>query len=190
VCQALGLMPTRKYQEDGGPTIAQIVTLIRRVSAEPEADVERFLRANIFNWLIGGTDAHAKNYSLLISAADEVRLAPLYDLSSQLPYSELIAQRVAMKIGAHYDIARIGREDWLELAGACAVDPERVISFINEMAAALPDVISEARNAAQADGLAERIVVPLARQLTAHVRDRLESLAIRSKRSPRAKRTP
>ena len=32
-----------------------------------------------------GTDAHAKNYSLLISAGGEARLAPLYDLSSQLP---------------------------------------------------------------------------------------------------------
>ena len=41
-CQALSLMPTKKYQEDGGPSIAQIVTLIRRVSAEPEVDVERF----------------------------------------------------------------------------------------------------------------------------------------------------
>jgi serine/threonine-protein kinase HipA len=63
ICQALGLMPARKYQEEGGPGIAQVVALIRRVSAEPELDVERFLQANIFNWLITGTDAHAKNYS-------------------------------------------------------------------------------------------------------------------------------
>lgn len=86
MCQALGLMPSRKYQEDGGPGISAIVTLIRRVSSDPETDVDRFLQANMFNWLIGGTDAHAKNYSLLIGAADEIRLAPLYDISSQLPY--------------------------------------------------------------------------------------------------------
>ena len=88
-------MPTGKYQEDGGPGISQITTLIRRVSANADVDVPRFLKANMFNWLIGGTDAHAKNYSFLIGADDEIRLAPLYDLSSQLPYPDLIAQRVA-----------------------------------------------------------------------------------------------
>ena len=50
VCQALGLMPTRKYQEDGGPGISQITTLIRRVSADPETDVERFLKASVMLW--------------------------------------------------------------------------------------------------------------------------------------------
>ncbi len=71
-------MPAKKYQEDGGPGIARIAALIRGVSADPDADVDRFLRANIFNWLIGGTDGHAKNYSLLIGPGDEIRLAPLH----------------------------------------------------------------------------------------------------------------
>ena len=47
--------------------------------------VWRFADALIWNWLIAGTDAHAKNYSLLL-AEDQVRLAPLYDVASALPY--------------------------------------------------------------------------------------------------------
>lgn len=189
-CQALGLMPTKKYQEDGGPSIAQIVTLIRRVSAEPEVDVERFLKANIFNWLIGGTDAHAKNYSLLIGSGDEVRLAPLYDLSSQLPYSELIPQRVSMKIGEHYDIARVGLEDWQKIARACAVEEEGVIAMISEMAKAIPDEISAARAQALVDGLSEDIVAPLARKLIRHAHERLASIATaRTKRRSHSAKT-
>jgi serine/threonine-protein kinase HipA len=176
VCQALGLMPTRKYQEDGGPGIAQIVTLIRRVSAEPDVDVERFLKANIFNWLIGGTDAHAKNYSFLIGAGDEIRLAPLYDLSSQLPYPEIIAQSLAMKIGEHYDIALVGLEDWRSVARTCAVGEEDLIGMIAEMAKALPDEISAAHAQALIDGLSESIVAPLARQLIQHAKERLASI--------------
>jgi serine/threonine-protein kinase HipA len=176
MCQALGLMPTRKYQEDGGPGIAQIVTLIRRVSAQPDIDVERFLKANMFNWLIGGTDAHAKNYSLLIGAGDEVRLAPLYDLSSQLPYPELIEQRMAMKIGEHHDISRIGLPDWRKLARACVVDEESVIAMITEMAKALPDEISAARGQALLNGLSENVISPLAQHLIRHVHERLASL--------------
>jgi serine/threonine-protein kinase HipA len=188
VCQALGLMPTRKYQEDGGPGISQITTLIRRVSADPEADVERFLKANIFNWLIGGTDAHAKNYSFLIDAGDDVRLAPLYDLSSQLPYPHLIAQRVAMKIGDHYDIARVTSTDWQHVALSCAVDQERVISMLTEMARVLPDVVSAAHAQARADGLSERVLVPLADRLIGHAGERLESItAVRSSGGVRRK---
>lgn len=189
-CQALSLTPTKKYQEDGGPSIAQIVTLIRRVSAEPEVDVERFLKANIFNWLIGGTDAHAKNYSLLIGSGDEVRLAPLYDLSSQLPYPELIPQRVSMKIGEHYDIARVGLEDWQKIARDCAVEEEGVIAMISEMAKAIPDEISAARDQALVDGLSENTVAPLARMLIRHAHERLASIAkVRTKKKAHSART-
>ena len=184
MCQALGLMPTRKYHEDGGPGIAQIVTLIRRVSASPEVDVERFLKANIFNWLIGGTDAHAKNYSLLIGAGDEIRLAPLYDLSSQLPYPDLISQRVAMKIGDHYDFALVTPADWHAVARSCAVDEERVIGMLTDMARALPDVVSAAHAQARIDGLSERILGPLAQRLIAHASERLASITATRRSDP------
>jgi serine/threonine-protein kinase HipA len=173
MCQALGLMPTGKYQEDGGPGIPQITTLIRRVSASPEVDVERFIKANMFNWLIGGTDAHAKNYSFLIGAGDEMRLAPLYDLSSQLPYPELISQRVAMKIGDHYDFALVTLSDWRTLARSCALDEEQIIGMLTDMARALPDVISAAHAQARTDGLSERVLGPLAQRLIAHGSERL-----------------
>jgi serine/threonine-protein kinase HipA len=186
LCQALGLMPGKKYQEEGGPGIPQIVALIRRVSSSEEQDIDRFLRANIFNWLIGGTDAHAKNYSLLIAAGDEVRLAPLYDVSSQLPYPDSISQRLAMKIGEHYDIAKIGIDDWRQLARMCAVAEEHLLTLITEMASALPTHIAAAREQALADGLAERAVLPLTRQLIAHSRQRLE--AIMGPRSSRRKK--
>lgn len=173
ICQALGLMPGKKYQEEGGPGIAQIVTLIRRVSSNPEEDVERFIRANMLNYFIGGTDAHAKNYSLLIDSGDEIRLAPLYDISSQLPYPDLIRQRVSMKIGEHYDIARVGIKDWRKMARTCAIEEDHILTLLTDMAHALPDHISAARDQALIDGLAKNVVAPLAQQLTAHVKARL-----------------
>lgn len=178
VCQAMSLMPTRKYEEDGGPGISQITTLIRRVSADPETDVERFLKANMFNWLIGGTDAHAKNYSFLIDAGDAIRLAPLYDLSSQLPYPNLITQRVAMKIGDHNIIARISLSDWQNLARSCALNEEHCISMLTEMAQALPDVVTAAHAQARTDGLSEGVIDPLAERLIAHAAERLASLTL------------
>ncbi len=139
------------------------------------------MRGNIFNWLIGGTDAHAKNYSLLISAGDEVRLAPLYDLSSQLPYPELIAQRVAMKIGDHYEIASVGLEDWRSVARACSVEEDDLLGMIAQMASALPDEISAARAQALIDGLSESVIAPLAQQLIQHAKERSASVSRRQR---------
>lgn len=59
----------------------------------------RFADASIWNWLIAGTDAHAKNYSPLL-AGNQVRLVPLYDVASALPYGAHENKlRLAMKVG-------------------------------------------------------------------------------------------
>ena len=181
-------MPGRKYQQDGGPGIAGIVSLIRRVSSNPNIDVERFLNANAFNWLIGGTDAHAKNYSLLIGAGDEVRLSPLYDLSSQLPYPELIVQRVAMEIGDRYDISLIGFTEWQSLASDCAVNPESLMNRLRRLADRLPEVIAATRDQALSDGLNHTVITEFATLLIEHVKDRRATLdAAPSKRRRRVK---
>jgi serine/threonine-protein kinase HipA len=65
VCQALSRPPRLKYQSDGGPGPVEIVGLLRSHSTSAEEDVETFVDALIFNWLIAGTDAHGKNYGLL-----------------------------------------------------------------------------------------------------------------------------
>ena len=187
MCQALGLLPAKKYQHEGGPGIADIVKLLRRVSSDPNEDVDRFIDANAFNWLIGGTDAHAKNYSLLISAGNEVRLAPLYDLSSQLPYPELIDLNVAMKIGNHYEVSLIDLSDWRALAAACELDEEPLLGRITRMAEDLPDAIAAARDHALTEGLNRTAINPLATQLIEHAHGRLTLLkAVPSRRQKTA----
>ena len=116
MCQALGVPPLRKYQSDGGPTPADIAALLRSLSNHPEADVRHFLDGLIYNWLIVNTDGHAKNYSLLV-AADQVRLAPLYDLCSLLPYRNREGERfylpklkMAMRVGKEYTLRKADRE--------------------------------------------------------------------------------
>jgi len=87
MCQALGLAPSAKYQSEGGPSPEQIIELLRRVvkpAPVAELEVGRFVDALAVNWLIAGTDAHAKNYSILL-APGQTRLAPLYDVASSLP---------------------------------------------------------------------------------------------------------
>jgi len=190
MCQALGLMPGAKYQQDGGPGIPDMVALIRRVGSDPETDVYRFIDANAFNWLIGGTDAHAKNYSLLIGAGDEIRLGPLYDLSSQLPYPELIDQRLAMKIGDEYNIPLIGSSEWHALASACALDSALLMSRVRQLADALPGAVSAARDQALADGLDREVVTTLAELLIQHANARRATLNAAGSKRRRSRKIP
>lgn len=153
-CQALGVMPQRKYQNDGGPSPAAMAAVLREYSNTPREDLETFLLALAFNWFIGGTDAHAKNYSLLLGEAGSTRLAPLYDLSSVLPYPRQVNIRkatMAMRIGSHYRWWDIRPQDWLSLAAELELEREQVISVLADTARILPDMAAglAARVAAQ-----------------------------------------
>ncbi|MGE3966460.1 MAG: type II toxin-antitoxin system HipA family toxin [Planctomycetota bacterium] len=138
LCQAVGLPPHRKYQSDGGPTPDQLAQLIRRNSNRGSEDLGRFLDALAFNWLIAGTDAHAKNYSILHAPGRRLRLAPLYDLASFLPYDEDPQRtRLAMKIGGEYRLRDIGKPQWEKLADSFGLDTAKVLRRVDELAALL-----------------------------------------------------
>jgi len=100
-CQALGVIPEMKYEQEGGPGFAACFRLVQQWSAEPILDSLNLLRWALFNFLIGNADAHAKNLSFLYRAGT-VRLAPFYDLLSTAVYPRL-NNKFAMKMGGQKD---------------------------------------------------------------------------------------
>ncbi|MEO8998145.1 MAG: type II toxin-antitoxin system HipA family toxin, partial [Rhodanobacter sp.] len=144
-CQALAIAPTRKYQNEGGPGAEAIIDVLRTHSSAPTRDVETFIDALAFNWLIAGTDAHAKNYALLFGSGGRIRLAPLYDLGSALPYPALRQDKLimAMKIGNTYRLRDIRRHHWEKLLRSARVDVDAALARITAMASALPDHATE-----------------------------------------------
>jgi hypothetical protein len=86
-----------------------------------------------------------------------------------------------MKIGDHYDFARVTPADWRTLASSCALDEDQIIGMLTDMARALPDVVSAAAAHAQArtDGLSEQVLGPLAQRLIVHAGERVASITVR-----------
>lgn len=166
VCQALGIMPTKKYQNDGGPGPIRIAEVLRTYSTDRQADLETFVAALGFNWLIAGTDAHAKNYSVLLNGRN-VRLAPLYDVASILPYDQFNIHKLklAMKIGGEYKLGQVGLRQWQKFARETRVEADRVIELLASMAEQLPDEISAIRARAHEEGLSASIIDRLTAQL-------------------------
>jgi len=112
-CQALGVIPDNKYQNEGGPSLKQCFDLLRELSSAPVIDLQGLLDAVIFNFLIGNHDAHGKNFSLLYGS--ETRLAPLYDVLSTAYYPDL-AKKMAMKIGGEYESEKVQPKNFDQLA--------------------------------------------------------------------------
>jgi serine/threonine-protein kinase HipA len=147
LAQACGVHPERKYQADGGPGVTQISEVFRRTMPSTIADdaARRFADALAWNWIIGGTDAHAKNYSLLISGRD-VRLAPLYDIASILPYPDVYVPKLkmAMKLGGRYDIRAHSRDTWVKVASELKLNADTVVDRVQELATVAPAAFWEA----------------------------------------------
>lgn len=160
LCQSCGIPPDRKYQNQGGPGAVEIVRTLRENSGRATADVATFLRALVFNWFIGGTDAHAKNYGVLFSGGSFVRLAPLYDVASALPYypTELRKLTLAMRVGGEYGLLRVSRGHWRRLAADVGVTAEEIEDIIHQLAAALPDAFASVRTTARESGLSHPIL--------------------------------
>ena len=165
MCQALARMPHMKYQNQGGPSAPEIMQLIRQHSSARETDVQRFLDALILNWLIAGTDAHAKNYSLLIASRGQTRLAPLYDVASSLPYPQQVYPRhatLAMKIGNQYKLAQIGPREWKKAASELRCDEAATRARIVELATLIPDTVEQIRRDMKNQGITHDVLARLA----------------------------
>lgn len=146
LCQALAVRPDRKYQQEGGPSPEDVGRLLRRLLPAPQASVAigQFVDALLFNWLIGGTDAHAKNHGLLLSGR-QVRFAPLYDVASMLPYEhDPLQLRLAMRIGGEYRLKAIRPRDWEKLASSLDLDADAVRIRAGDLAGRIADAIATA----------------------------------------------
>lgn len=96
--QLTGRLPIHKYEENGGPSVADCLAAIDDISAKPIDDRRAFIDAVWVNALLGNGDAHAKNYAMLLTDRSW-RLAPLYDINCTLVYDKTVVDHgLAMRL--------------------------------------------------------------------------------------------
>lgn len=77
--QVLGYEPRHKYGRGLEPDFVAIARILDQLSAKPVHDVQEFVNRYVAFILMGNTDAHLKNWSLLYKDGVTPALAPLYD---------------------------------------------------------------------------------------------------------------
>jgi serine/threonine-protein kinase HipA len=135
-CQALGVAPEIKYQNEGGPSFAQCFDLIRETTIPSAPHLIRLFDYAVFNSLVGNHDAHAKNFSLLYVTGDPV-LAPLYDVVSTAVYPNL-TEKMAMKVGRKYKFSDVYARHWEEFAQTAGLSSAQARKRILRLATELP----------------------------------------------------
>lgn len=146
-CQALGKPPSAKYEANQtgikGPTLADMFAVTR--NAMGAADVLHLIDYVVFNVIACNTDAHAKNYSMMISGRG-FALAPIYDIMCAAVWDGVtrnLAQRIAGKNRGEH----LKRRHWETFARDCGLNPTRLVARIAVLAG---KVLAEAA-AAQAE---------------------------------------
>ena len=87
--QAMGIPTSAKYERVPQGYLKGMFEILRKYSANPVADELKLWNTIVFDYLIGNTDAHIKNFSLLYGKdLRQIRLAPAYDIVSTVIYEQ------------------------------------------------------------------------------------------------------
>ena len=139
--QALGFPASQKYEQEEGPGFKDCFNLINKFSV-PAVDKIKFIERAVFNYLIGNTDAHSKNFSLLHYDNGMIQFAPAYDILCTMAY-EKHSEWMAMKIGNTIRISAVKKTDWEEFSTNVGFRYKGIEETLKTQSEKLPSVIEK-----------------------------------------------
>lgn len=189
-CQALGKPPSAKYESNQtgikGPTLADMIAITRNAMTAP--DLLALVDYAVFNVLTCNTDAHAKNYSIMITGSG-FRLAPLYDVMCAEVWSG-VTRNLAQKIAGKNRGDHLKRRHWEAFAAECGLNGPRLIDRIETLATTLlhqlPAAIEDVRAMPAGD---HPLLVQIGEAITTRARTILTGLAEGKPPKPAARTT-
>ncbi len=167
--QANGIYPSQKYEQGTVPGL-DITALISTTRHLPAKDALMLQDQVIYNILVANTDAHAKNYSMLLRGSPG--MAPLYDVSTVLHWDH-VNQYHAQKLGGRKrKPGDMARRHWDLIADAAGLNPTGLRMRVQELVDAMVAARVEATKAVSDQAGASAPMVE-------HVADLIEMNALR-----------
>lgn len=166
-CQALGVVSSRKYQNEGGPDFKVCFDLLK-ATTQPVKTRNELARLMIFNYLIGNMDAHAKNFSILCPEDNQILLAPAYDILCTKAYEEL-SPKMAMKIGGVYKPEDVYPRHWEKLSKEIGYSYPLLCKTILQDAESILKAVSAQREEMKEMGLSPPVIDKITSFLEKHI---------------------
>ena len=162
--QAMGIASFEKYETEGQNYAEKMFEMIRNYASNPMEDQLALWNRIVFNYALGNTDAHIKNYSLLYdSDMERVRLAPAYDMLSTVIY-ESATRNMSFNIGGKINLDRIDENDFRILASKVGLGEKTAMDNYQKVLNLFEKAVKEAAEELQeigfenAESIAERIL--------------------------------
>ena len=163
--QAMGIASFEKYETEGQNYAEKMFEMIRNYASNPMEDQLALWNRIVFNYALGNTDAHIKNYSLLYdSDMESVRLAPAYDMLSTVIY-ESATRNMSFNIGGKINLDRIDENDFRILASKVGLGEKTAMDNYQKVLNLFEKAVKEAAEELQeigfenAGSIAERILL-------------------------------
>jgi len=160
--QALGIPASEKYETENKGYLKKMFELVTDYSSNPIEDGLKLWDRIIFNYMIGNTDAHIKNYGLLYSDdLKKIRLSPAYDIVCTRIYGN--RNDMSIMINGKLDCTSVDREDFEVMARKVSIGykvaMEHYDNIANNIERALQESILEMKEMGfnEAEELGERI---------------------------------
>lgn len=155
--QALGIPASGKYERPGEQHMKKMFDLLKRRSAAPIEDQIRLWDMIVFHWLIGNTDGHIKNFSIVYDRSlKSLRLAPAYDIISTILY-DTHSKEMAFSIGGEIEWAKIDRKCFEDACGEIGLNKKLFMPRLDDMNERLGGALKEAALEMSGDGFNEAV---------------------------------
>lgn len=173
-CQALGIVPERKYESGGESYLTRMAQLVRDYSTRPIDDLQELWSAVVFDFVIGNFDAHLKNFALIRDAGwSTLRLAPIYDLVSTACY-EGLSTELPFSIGGKRRSEDIDAGRFADEARSLLLPEGWAMLRVEEISRAAAAAVEQAAANLESSGVASAAEV--ATLIVAGMRDRIARL--------------
>ena len=131
--QALGIKSIDKYEKEGQGYLKKMFDLLLKYSSNPIEDSLKLWRRTVYNCLIGNTDNHIKNSSLMYSKdLSSIRLAPFYDVICTRVY-ESSTEEMSVSINGKKNINQIRKDDLEKEAKNCGLGTKVAMKIYDEL---------------------------------------------------------
>ena len=131
--QALGIKSSDKYEKADQGYLKKMFDLLQKYSSNPIEDSLKLMRRTVYNCIIGNTDNHIKNSSLIYSKdLSSIRLAPFYDVVCTKIY-ESSTDEMSVSINGKQNVYQITRDDLEQESKNCGLGSKIAMKIYDEL---------------------------------------------------------
>lgn len=152
--QVLGISSYDKYETGEQKYLPKLFRVLRNHSKDPIEDQLKLWDMIVYDFLVGNTDNHIKNLSLVYSKSlREKRLAPAYDIVSTAIYPSS-SREMAIGIGGERTLDKIIRKHFVDAASEAGINEKIALRYFDVIAGGFEQALNTAADELSEQGYA------------------------------------